>query len=162
MRLRVSRLLALVFAAGIQLPVAVGAQQGQAADAMRRTMVCVLRDGAIANVEVSIDPQTGDTLLDGRPFAEAHPVEFPPYAAASPWYINHQPLPYHGRTLMKYGLPRVLEPEEVRPAGEFRAMPLFAEAGDKGIPAVVYVFVRPGCVFHPYQIDYTVGAVRGR
>lgn len=50
----------------------------------------------------------------------------------------------------------------MRRAGEFRGMPLFAEAGDTGIPAVLYVMVRPGCEFHPYQVDYVVGAVRGR
>lgn len=161
MRMRASRILVLALAAGIHSPAAAAAQQGQGADAMRRTTVCVLREGAITNVEVSIDPQRGDTLLDGRPFAEAHPAGSPPYAAASPWYIDHHPLPFRGRTLMKYGLPRVFEPEELRRAGEFRGMPLFAEAGDRGVPDVVYVFVRPGCVFHPYQIDYQVGAVRG-
>ena len=122
----------------------------------------MLRGGEIANVEVSIDPQRGDTLLDGRAFAEAHPVEFPPYAAATPWYINHRPVEYHGRILVKHSLPLVFAPHQLQPAGEFQGMPLFAEAGVSGIPDVVFVFVRPGCVFQAYQVDYSVGAVRGR
>jgi hypothetical protein len=162
MHLRTSRIFALAFVVAVLLPTLAAAQRGQAADVVQRPTVCVLRDGAIANVEVSIDPQTGDTLLDGRPFAEAHPAGSPPYAAASPWYINHQPVRFRGRMLMKYGLPRILAPEEVQRAGEFRGMPLFAEAGVSGIPEVVYVMVRPGCMFHPYQRDYQAGAVRGR
>jgi hypothetical protein len=162
MRRRAFAVLITAFVAGVHLPSNAAAQQAQAADAMHRATICVLRDGAIANVEVAIDPQTGDTLLDGRPFAEAHPVEFPPYAAATTWYINHGRVEYHGRTLMKHSLPLVFAPDQLQHAGEFQGMPLFAEAGVSGIPDVVFVFVRPGCVFQAYQVDYSVGAVRGR
>ena len=151
-----------VLAAAVHLAAPAAAQQVPAADASGRITVCVLRDGEIAEVEAVFDTARRDTLVDGRPFSEAHPAGSPPYAAASPWYVDDAPLPFQGRMLMKHGLPRIFAPGQLRRAGEFRGLPLFAEAGDRGVPDVVYVFVRPGCEFHPYQVDYHVGAVRGR
>jgi hypothetical protein len=61
---------------------------------------------------------------------------------------------------VRYGLPRVLGVNEVTRMGEFQGVPLFAEAGQSR-PEVVYVPVRPGCEFQPYQVETKTGSVRG-
>lgn len=161
MRNPASAVLFLALTAIASLPSTSVAQQVPPADASRRITVCVLRDGEIVDVAASLDAASGDTVVDGRPFGEVHAAGSPRYAAGSEWYINHEMLPFHGRRLAKYGLVFTIPRDLLRRVGEFRGMPLFAEAGTSGVPDVVYVFVRPGCVFQSYQVDYHVGAVRG-
>jgi hypothetical protein len=148
-------------AAAVHLSSPAAAQQVPPAAESRRITICVLRDGMPVNVEAAYDSASGDTLLDGQPFSRVHAAEARPYAAGSEWYINGEMLPFHGWRLAKSGLPRVIQPDLLQRAGEFRGIPLFGEAGVSGIPDVVYVPVRPGCVFHAYQMEYHVGAVRG-
>ena len=62
---------------------------------------------------------------------------------------------------MKYGLPRVLGVNEVTRTADFMGVPVFAEAGATAATEVVYVPVRPGCEFQPYQLEVKVGGVRG-
>ncbi|MBB4634197.1 hypothetical protein [Longimicrobium terrae] len=126
--------------------------------------VCVYKDGALANIAVTYDLQTGDTLVDGRPFAEVHPTTTPPYAAGADWFVRDEPFDRdYGppRRAVKYGLPRTLSPWEITPVKPYRGVAVFAEAGITGEPEVIYVLVRPGCVFQPYQSLVDVGAVRG-
>ncbi|HEX8696764.1 MAG TPA: hypothetical protein VF746_30375 [Longimicrobium sp.] len=124
--------------------------------------ICVLRDGGLARIDVTYRPETGDTLVNGRPFSEAYPVTAPPYAAGADWFVRHEPVAINGRLLAKYGLARVLYPEEVKRVGEYRGIAVFAETGATG-PGydVVYLMVRPGCEFQPYTNPSTVGEVRG-
>jgi len=113
-------------------------------------------------VDAAYDPVRGDTTIGGRPVAEALPTRSPPYAEGVDWYVRGDPVQFGGRTMMKHGLPRILGTWEVRPVGEYRGLTLFAGAeDDSASPGVVYLFVRPGCEFQPYQVDYTAGAVRG-
>jgi hypothetical protein len=121
--------------------------------------VCVVQDGNLTNVSVQYNPTTGDTTVNGQPFATAHPTGAQ-YAANAPWYIENQPLVFQRRRLVKYGLPRVLGVTEVTRVGEYMGVPLFAEPGQTR-PDVVYVPVRPGCEFQPYQSDVKTGSVRG-
>jgi hypothetical protein len=65
------------------------------------------------------------------------------------------------RRYVKYGLPRVLGVNEVTRVGEFQGVPIFAEAGRTAPYEVIYVPVRPGCEFQPYQTEVKVGGVRG-
>ena len=124
-------------------------------------LVCVLRNGALAEVPVDYDSQTGDTLVNGRPFSQAYPVVSPPYAAASAWFVRNELLVMGGRRYPKYGLPREIQIDLLERVGEFQGIPVFVEAGVTGRPDVYYVPVRTGCVFQPYQIDYITGGVRG-
>ncbi|HYW05999.1 MAG TPA: hypothetical protein VE913_03530, partial [Longimicrobium sp.] len=62
---------------------------------------------------------------------------------------------------VKYGLPRVLGVSEVSRVGEFQGVSLFAETGMTGRPEVIYVLVRPGCEFQPYNIEIKASGVRG-
>ena len=122
---------------------------------------CIVRDGQLAEVEAFYDAERADTLVDGRPLAMAYPADALPYAGSAQWYINHEPLMVGNQRLVKYGLPRRLPARELRPAGQFRGVPLFVEAGARGTPDVYYVPVRPGCEFQPFQNADVTGAVRG-
>jgi hypothetical protein len=62
---------------------------------------------------------------------------------------------------VKYGLPRVLGVNEVTRMGDYMGVPVFAETGATGATEVIYLPVRPGCEFQPYQLDVKVGGVRG-
>jgi hypothetical protein len=55
----------------------------------------------------------------------------------------------------------MLDPREITQVKPYRGVAVFAEAGIAGEPEVIYVLVRPGCVFQPYHSLVEVGAVRG-
>ena len=135
-----------------------------AAPAGEPVSLCVLEDGRIAMVEGVVHPETGDTLIGGRPWREVHREGEPPYAAGVEWYIRNDMIHVPGRDLplTKYGLTRILGPKEVVPYGKYRGVPLFVEEGQQdGVADIVYVFVRPGCEFQTYLQEYSLGAVRG-
>jgi hypothetical protein len=101
-----------------------------------------------------------DTFVNGQAFSTAYPATTG-YAAGATWYINNEPITVNGRRYVKYGLPRVLGVNEVTRTADFMGVPVFAEAGATGTTEVLYVPVRPGCEFQPYQLDVKVGGVRG-
>ncbi len=110
--------------------------------------VCVEQDGALTEVVAQYDPAIGDTTVAGRPFAEAYPSSAPTYAAGTAWFVGNEPIELDGRDYQKYGLPRVLGVADVVRAGEYRGTTLFSEEGNT---EMVYVPVRTGCEFQPYQ-----------
>ncbi|HEU4880757.1 MAG TPA: hypothetical protein VFT45_00890, partial [Longimicrobium sp.] len=112
------------------------------------------------NVQAQYTAATRDTTVEGRPFAQAYPATAPSYAGGAGWYIQGGPITLDGRRFVKYGLPRVLGVNEVTRTGEYEGVPLFAEPG-MARPDVVYVAVRPGCEFQPYQTEVKAGSVRG-
>jgi hypothetical protein len=126
----------------------------------RDIQVCVVEGGALRNVTATYNTQSGDTTYQGRRFSEAFPATAG-YAAGATWYINTEPIMVGDRRYVKYGLPRVLGTSEVTRVGDFQGVGVFAEAGATGTPEVVYVPVRTGCEFQPYQLEVKAGAVRG-
>lgn len=122
--------------------------------------VCVIENGMLRNVQVEYASATGDTTVAGRPFGVAYPATTPFYAAGAAWYIQGDPITLDRRRYVKFGMPRVLGVNEVARMGEHQGVPVFAEAGMTR-PDVVYVPVRPGCEFQPYQSEVKSGAVRG-
>jgi hypothetical protein len=139
--------------------------QAEPARSGQPVALCILRDGNVATIEGTYRPELGDTVIGGRPWREALPAASPPYAEGVDWYVKGDMVVSPGRELPleRYGLTRILGPAEVKRFGEYRGLPLFVEALHEGpIADVVYLFVRPGCEFQPYQQAYTVGAVRGR
>ncbi|HEX8358902.1 MAG TPA: outer membrane beta-barrel protein [Longimicrobium sp.] len=122
--------------------------------------VCVIENGVPTNVQAQYASTTGDTTAAGRPFAQAYPATAPGYAANAAWYIQGEPIMLDRRRYVKFGLARVLGVSEVTRVGEHQGVPVFAEAGTTR-PEVVYVAVRPGCEFQPYQTEVKSGAVRG-
>jgi hypothetical protein len=127
-----------------------------AANPMRDIQVCVVDNGMLRNVTAQYNTQTGDTTWAGgmRPGMTG-------YAAGASWFINNEPVMVMGRRYVKYGLPRVLGVNEVTRVGEYQGVSVFAETGATGTPEVLYVPVRAGCEFQPYQTEIKAGAVRG-
>ena len=122
--------------------------------------ICVLQaDGNLTTVTGTYNPTAGDTTVNGQPFATAYPTGAQ-YAANATWFINNEPVMFQNRRFVKYGLPRVLGVNEVTRVGDFQGVPVFAEAGQTR-PDVIYVPVRPGCEFQPYQTEIKTGGVRG-
>jgi hypothetical protein len=122
--------------------------------------VCVVEAGALREVTARYNRTTGDTMVNGQEFSVAYPATTG-YAGGATWYINTEAITVNGRRYVRYGLPRVLGVTEVTRTGEFQGVSVFAEAGATGTPEVVYVPVRPGCEFQPYQLEMKAGAVRG-
>lgn len=124
------------------------------------TVLCVVRDGQLANVTATVHPQTGDTLVSGRPFAEVFPANAPHYLAAAEWAANGAWVVYDRRRYISYGTPRVMKPADLVRVGEFRGVPLFARTAE-GAYRSLYLPIRPGCEFQLYHFNATVGEVRG-
>jgi hypothetical protein len=128
---------------------------------MARTIdVCVVENGALRSVQAQYTQATGDTTVAGRPFAQAYPATAPQYAGGAAWYIQNEQITVLGRRYVRFGLPRVLGTGEVTRIAEHQGVPVFAETG-AARPEVVYLPVRPGCEFQPYQTEVKSGAVRG-
>ncbi len=122
--------------------------------------MCVVENGALREVTATYNTQRSDTTYQGRRFNEAFPATTG-YAGGATWYINTEPITINGRRYVKYGLPRVLGVNEVTRTADFQGVPVFAESGATSATEVIYVPVRPGCEFQPYQLDVKVGGVRG-
>lgn len=99
----------------------------------------------------------GDTLLlpDRRRFSEAVNRYYPAnrYAAGHSFVINNDPITFASRRFIKFGLPRIIEPLDLRHIGSYRSVPVFAAVGTQEQPDVLYVPLRPGCEFQPYQYE---------
>lgn len=123
--------------------------------------ICVYRDGRITTMAATYHSATGDTLVDGRPFVEVHPVTSPPYVESAGWYIQHQPVTFGGALSARKtrdGPALVLNPGDVQQAGTHNGVPVFTEAGAANT-AVIFFFVRPGCVFQAYQAMRPAGTI---
>jgi hypothetical protein len=119
-----------------------------------------VQGGALTEVTARYNTASGDTTYQGRPFSQAFPATTG-YAAGATWYINNEPITVNGRRYVRYGLPRVLGVSEVTRSADYQGVTVFAEAGATGTPEVLYVPVRPGCEFQPYQLEVKAGGVRG-
>ncbi|HEU0052669.1 MAG TPA: hypothetical protein VFQ39_05810 [Longimicrobium sp.] len=122
--------------------------------------VCVIQSGSLTNVTAQYNTATGDTTYNGGSFSAAFPAGAD-YAAGATWYINNDEITFNNRTYVKYGLPRVLGVTEVTRSGDYQGVGVFTEAGATGTPEVIYIPVRPGCEFQPYQLKVKTGGVRG-
>ncbi|MEW5931321.1 MAG: hypothetical protein AB1941_27970 [Gemmatimonadota bacterium] len=141
-------------------PVAVVPPPPPAEPAMQAIRVCVVEGTALREVEAMYDPATGDTVVAGQPFATAYPATAG-YAAGATWYINNEPITLNGRRYVRFGLPRVVGTTEVARTAEYQGVGVFTEATATGTPDVIYVPVRPGCEFQPYQYEVPARGVRG-
>jgi hypothetical protein len=113
---------------------------------------CVLADGDLVTVRVDVRT-TGDTVVDGRPFAEVY-ADTGQYAAGRSWYVESEPIDYDPRNVCyaKYGRPRAAQAGSLVRLGAWRGVPVFRERGSTAeYPEVIYVAFAPGCVFQLYQ-----------
>lgn len=129
-------------------------------DEMRNVEVCVVENGMLRNVQAQYNATRGDTMVNGQAFSMAYPATTG-YAAGASWFINSEALTINGQQYVRFGLPRVLGVTDVARMTDYQGVPVFAETGATGTPDIVYVAVRPGCEFQPYQREQKVRNVRG-
>jgi hypothetical protein len=123
-----------------------------AAPATREITVCVVEDGQLRTVTATFNPATSDTMIAGQRFTQRYPAQAPMYAAGQSWMIQQQPVTFQNREYVPFGVTRVIQPPQLQRVGEFQGTAVFAETGAATPHQVVYVPVRPGCEFQPYQL----------
>jgi len=70
------------------------------------------------------------------------------------WYINNETMRVAGRDFVKYGLPRILSPNEVEYHAAASGGLFYAEAGAGADAEVLYLLTdTASCEFQPYQVD---------
>lgn len=119
--------------------------------------VCIIHNDRLTTVYADYDQSTGEKTIeiDGKRklFTDVYPETGYGYAATTSWYINNDPITVEGKQYVKYGLPRILGTMEVSAYSKVKDVTVFAEAGSKGTPEVIYIPVRSGCEFQPYQLE---------
>lgn len=133
------------------------------APAMQPIQVCVLEGQQLRNVDAMFNPSTGDTMVmqagQQQPFGRAFPATRG-YAAGQTFFINNEPVMFGGRRFVKFGLSRVIGAQELARVGETTGVQVFAEAGAAAPYDAIYLPVRTGCEFQPYQAEQQI-QVRG-
>jgi hypothetical protein len=74
-----------------------------------------------------------------------------PTAGLTRWYLGHQPILFEGFRYFQYGPSRTLAPGDVTRIASLDGVGLYAETGQAGLVDMLYVPVRPGFEFQPYQ-----------
>lgn len=131
----------------------------------RPLTVCVVDDGALTNVAATYLPAAGDTVVmvqgQRRPFSETYPTAAPDYAAGTTWYVNGDEVRLEDRDYVRFGVPRLITgTTQLQRVGDFEGVGVFAETGAEAPYPVLYVPLRPGCEFQPYQLREQI-RVRG-
>lgn len=131
--------------------------------AMQAISVCVVDGTQLRNVDAMYNPSTGDTMVmvagQEQPFSQAYPSTTG-YASGQSWFINSDPITFNRRRFVKFGLPRVVSAEQLTRSGEYQGVSVFTEAGAEAPFQVIYVPVRTGCEFQPYNAETEI-RVRG-
>jgi hypothetical protein len=141
-------------------PVRLVAEPPPPPPALEEVRMCVVHEGRVLEVTALRDPATGATTYQGQSFAAAFP-EVGQYAADHAFFVDDVPVQYGGRRYVRFGTPRVLMPTDVVNVGEFQGVPVFAETDATRAAEIVYLPVRAGCEFQPYQLEVKAGRVRG-
>jgi hypothetical protein len=113
--------------------------------------ICVMIDNDLRIITATFRPESGDTLVNGVPFRQAHPLVAPTYAAAAPWYMQSDSLQFGGHLYVRFGLERTVRPADVVRVGEHQGTAIFAEVASAPPHPALLIPVRPGCVLQPYQ-----------
>jgi hypothetical protein len=117
----------------------------------RPLRVCIVRNGALVQIPVHYDSDTGDTTtLERLPLSHEAPLTGE-YAAVAGWYVRNELIVFRGLRYVKYGLPREIWPTDLARVGEYRGVGVFADAADTASIGFIYLPVRPGCSFQPYE-----------
>ncbi len=155
--------LALALAAGVSFSPAVASIQQAAAPQPDRTGIwwCGYTPGGRRLLPV---PYGAFFTDDEAPFVDRNGYAYftpkgwaliseTPFSGADgrDWFRNNETLTINGARYTKYGLPRILGPDEVAWLTEYDDVGVFAEAGSGNAPDVIYVLVAPECAFQPYQ-----------
>jgi hypothetical protein len=92
-------------------------------------------------------------LRDGatyRPLASGIPRA---YAAAAEWFRSGEEIRQYGRRYRKHGPLRAVPEASLTLGAPHQGVPVFLDRRDTERPAVLYIPVRPGCVFQPYAAE---------
>jgi hypothetical protein len=116
---------------------------------IHRDSLCVVVDGELVNVAVTITP-AGDTLVSGREYHAAHPVVAPQYAGATDWYAERAPITFRARRYAREQLPLHIAASELRRLGEYRGTPVFVSTTEGEPPEALFLPVQPGCIFQMF------------
>ncbi|CAN5868594.1 hypothetical protein BH20GEM3_BH20GEM3_12320 [soil metagenome] len=130
------------------------------APAEQAIRVCILEGGQLREVDAMVNPATGDTMAvmagERRRFADAYPATTG-YAGGADFFVQDRPVTFRNRRYVRFGLTRIIPATDVRAIGDFQGATLFAETGaNMQNPDVLYVLVRPGCEFQPYQREAAI------
>lgn len=128
----------------------------------RDITICVVdTSGQLADVTATFTPSTGDTTVNGRAFSTAYPTSTPTYASGATWYINNDSITINGQEYVRFGVARVITPpSQLTRVGEYQGTGVWAQTGEEAPYQVLYVPLRPGCEFQPYQLREEI-RVRG-
>ncbi len=128
---------------------------------------CVIVNGSLKETEAEYNQATGDRtiVVNGvrKNFYDVHPKNGPDYAEGQTWFVNNETVKFNGKPYVKYGLPRILGVTEIMKTGVYKGVGVYREAGTTGVAEVIYIPVRQGCEFQPYQINCgTVSIEKGK
>lgn len=118
--------------------------------AVRPVAACVIRDGELTEIVFDYEFISGDSTYRGVPFSRAFPLDGQ-YAEPAGWFAGGEAIRFRpGPWFVKYGLPRELDRRDLVRVGEYRGVGVYAEVGQDASADVVYLPVRPGCIFQTY------------
>jgi hypothetical protein len=112
--------------------------------------ICVVDHDSLLMVQAAILPGTNDTVVGGRKFSDLYPAVSPPYATGSDWYPRNASILFRGSRY--HGVdhpPQAIRSELLQHVGDHEKVPIFVEVGDT-LPEILYLPVRPGCIFQSY------------
>lgn len=122
----------------------------------RPVSVCVVDGGGLTTVEAMYMPNARDTVVAGQKFATRYPGTAPTYAAPAPWFTGSDSTLYNGAPYVKFGVTRVVQPDQLLRAGDINGTSVFVGRGESQPYQILYVPVRPGCEFQPYRMRATI------
>jgi hypothetical protein len=112
--------------------------------------ICVVEGRTLRLIRAVHRPETGDTLVDGISFSQRYPAHAPPYAQGAAWFERQSPIRLGGWLYEASTPARFIDAELLRPLNLHHLdTPLFAAADDP-LPEIIYIPVRPGCIFQSY------------
>jgi len=116
---------------------------------------CVISNGVLKMIDVDYDQATGNktVMVNGvrTPLEKAF-TNKKDYAEGTTWFVNNETVKLGSTNYVKYGLPRILGVNEIEKTTVYQGVNVYVEAGIKGVAEVIYIPVRQGCEFQPYQI----------
>lgn len=125
---------------------------------MRSTPTPLVINGKWVMSSYDYDSETGEYYF----VVKGKPVLFDDYFKKSKDYISNTiyaeltTITYKGKKYQRYGLPRVLALEDVKPAGKYKGLLVMAETGTKAAtPEVIYIphsASMGSASFQPYQL----------
>jgi len=121
---------------------------------------CVIENGILKNITSDYNQVTGDFTVNvngvQKMLDDVYPSTSHDYAGSANWYINSEPIVVNGYNYVKYGLPRILGITDIKKVTQHKGVGVYIDATEKEISEVIYIPVRRGCEFQPYQKQFKI------